>query len=154
MLLGLSTVSSKKLFVVHKFCFVSFIASASLYMCLSIFLFSKYCGNLGYSDIGTNSETKSFYIKKRILKGSAITISSMMIFYWYHNAFCQPYVYTLFCVAEYLVVILNMAFHWCAYYDFDGLSVEIPFNLQYICRRVVLDKKQRGTEQEHLTITI
>ena len=124
MLLGLSAVSSKEHFTIHKTCFGLFIGSASVYMCLSTYLFSRKCGNLGFDDIGI--ETKSYTAKIRTLKRSATTISSMILFYWYHNAYCQSYAYSLFCVTEYFVVLLNIYFHWCAYYDFQGMSVKIP----------------------------
>lgn len=46
-----------------------------------------------------------------------------MYLYWRHNAYCEPGVYTLFALAEYCVVLSNIAFHSTLYYDFHGKSV-------------------------------
>ena len=42
----------------------------------------------------------------------------MLYFYWRHNEYCEPYVYSFFCVCEYVIVLSNIAFHGTAYYDF------------------------------------
>ena len=150
MLLGLSIVSSQEQFEIHKFCFANFILFASIYMCLTIYLFSHYCGYdvrgnpLGY--IGIKNERKSFHCKQIILKINLITIPLMILFYWYHNSSCRPYVYTFFCLTEYAVVLLNMSFHMCAYLDFYGLSVEVPsiINTKHNIT------ESRKSENEHL----
>ena len=123
-LLGLSTISSKQYFLVHKIFFGGFIGFASLYMGSSVYLFSRNCGQLGYD--GKNGRKTASY-KKKILtvKRSGLMILLMLLFYWYHNAYCQPYAYSLFCISEYIVVLLNLDFHWCAVYDFKDISVQI-----------------------------
>ena len=73
----------------------------------------------------------------------------MIIFYWYHNASCRPYVYTMFCITEYLVVLLNMSFHMCAYLDFYGLSVEVPSVDNIVSTRYNVIEGRRK-ENEHL----
>ena len=143
-------VSSQEQFEIHKFCFANFILFASIYMCLTIYLFSHYCGfdyrssPLGY--IGVKNEKKSFECKQLILKINLVVIPLMVLFYWYHNASCRPYVYTFFCLTEYAVVLLNMGFHMCAYMDFYGLSVEVPsvINSKYTVT------ESRRKETEHL----
>ena len=118
MLIGLTAFSSKGHHLVHEIFFVLFVGSTYLYMCLSTYLFSVNYANLGADDI----KTKSYHARIRTLKRSTLTILSLILFYWYHNASCRPYVYSLFCVAQYIFVLLVIHFHWCAYYDFDGLS--------------------------------
>ena len=152
MLLGLTIVSSQEQFDIHKFCFANFILFASVYMCLTIYLFSN-CGfdvrssPLGY--IGIKTERRSFQYKQLILKVNLVIIPLMLIFYWYHNASCRPYVYTLFCITEYLVVLLNMGFHMCAYLDFYGLSVEVPSVDNIFMSKHNLQDGRRN-EHEHL----
>ena len=127
-LLGLSIVSSQEQFDIHKVCFGSFIAFAFIYMCLSIYLF-EYCGfDIRRSPVGFTGmkcERKSLHFKWLIVRSSFFMILVMIFFYWYHNTSCKPYVYTVFCLSEYLVVLLNMGFHGCAYYDFYGHSVNL-----------------------------
>lgn len=122
-------------------------------MCLTIYLFSPNCGfdvrasPLGYNGIKT--ERTSFQYKQLILRVNLVIIPLMIIFYWYHNASCRPYVYTLFCITEYLVVLLNMSFHMCAYLDFYGLSVEVPSVDNSITSRSNVPEGRRN-EHEHL----
>jgi hypothetical protein len=41
-----------------------------------------------------------------------------MIAYFYqrHNRYCEAYVYSMFCLSEYLAIVLNMIFHLCGPY--------------------------------------
>ena len=137
-LLGLSTISSKQLFLIHKTFFGVFIGSVSLYMGSSTYLFSKNCGMLGYEE-KSGRKTISYLKKILIVKISGIMIILMRLFYWYHNAYCRPYAYTLFCVSEYIVVLLNLNFHWCAFYDFQDVSIKIPSsNMIHIQNKTVM----------------
>ena len=50
----------------------------------------------------------------------------MSYFYYWHNEYCTPYVYSFFCICEYVIVLSNMVFHATAYYDFSFINVVIP----------------------------
>ena len=55
-----------------------------------------------------------------------MTLVSVLLasyFYWRHNEYCEPYVYSLFALFEYTVVLCNMGYHGTAYYDFADWTV-------------------------------
>lgn len=56
--------------------------------------------------------------KVLLLKGTVIAGGLMCLFYWWHNTYCDPYIYSFFGICEYLLVLFNIAFHGTAYYDF------------------------------------
>ncbi|KAI1729069.1 frag1/DRAM/Sfk1 family domain-containing protein [Ditylenchus destructor] len=46
-----------------------------------------------------------------------------LYFFYRHNRYCEPGVYTIFALCEYAVVIFNILFHSTLYYDFHSRSV-------------------------------
>ncbi|XP_053203435.1 post-GPI attachment to proteins factor 2-like [Panonychus citri] len=101
-LIGLTYIGSTENHVYHAFCFTIFIISGSLGMTLV-----------------TNSTYKSRRIKSFLKYTNLISIGLAIVLYYRHNWFCEPGVYTLFALAEYVVVLTNIAFHFQAYYDFQ-----------------------------------
>nr|ACO15620.1 Post-GPI attachment to proteins factor 2 [Caligus clemensi] len=118
-LLGLSVVSSAEVFVIHKFCFGAFIACSFLYMLLvSYFLFNPKISGF----VSENRQDRlSLTLKRRIFKAQVFSIPLLLYFYYRHNSYCEPYVYSFFCISEYFIVLSNMAFHMTAYLDFKGM---------------------------------
>ncbi|VDK80002.1 unnamed protein product [Cylicostephanus goldi] len=117
-LLGLTAISSIENHGLHKLCFCGFAITATIYMLLSTWLF-HYSGRRRATNLGERS------YEYKIL-ACACSIISMMLatyLYWRHNTYCEPGVYTMFALAEYCVVIANIAFHSTLYYDFNGKSV-------------------------------
>jgi len=49
--------------------------------------------------------------KKRLILITIVSGLLMTYFYYRHNAYCEPYVYSMFCLTEYAVVVFNMIFH-------------------------------------------
>merc|ERR1712029_142982 len=126
-LLGLSVMGSQEEFEVHKFCFGVFVFTFFLYMSVSFYLFSR-CGFKPQ----TSSELTSLYLKKIIFCVNLLLIPLMVFFYYWHNEYCQPYIYSFFCLCEYLIVILNMVFHFMAYWDFQDVTLLIPSQSQIV----------------------
>ena len=69
---------------------------------------------------------KSLDYKKTILKVNVLAIPALMYFYWRHNAYCEPYVYSIFCLIEYAIVLTNVGYHFSGYYLLYGMEVLIP----------------------------
>jgi len=120
-LLGLSIVSSQEQFDIHKVCFGTFLATAFCYMGTSYYLYTC-CGFKPQN----SHELTSLQLKKIILSINVLLIPLLMFFYHRHNEYCEPYIYSWFCICEYLIVILNMVFHFLAYKDFRDLVLVIP----------------------------
>ena len=68
---------------------------------------------------------KSLALKRRILKSNFIAIPALVYFYWRHNTYCEPYIYTMFCFVEYLIVLMNIVYHFSGYYLLFGMDVRI-----------------------------
>lgn len=120
-LLGLSLVSSLENFDIHKICFVIFGVSGLIYFLLTYLLWSQ-CGLV----LETNEEIRSFKLKKSMLKLYLVCGCLMSYFYYRHNEYCEPYVYSFFCLCEYVIVCANMVFHQTASYDFAHVDLVVP----------------------------
>lgn len=123
-LLGLSLVSSLENFDVHKVCFVAFGVSSLIYFVLTIFLWKNFL------NLETNLEIKSLRVKTNVVKVYVFFGGCMSMFYYRHNEYCEPYVYSFFCICEYVIVVANMVFHATARYDFAQTNVQIPSRLR------------------------
>ena len=126
-LLGLTLVSSQEDFDVHKVCFVVFGLSGLAYFIITWYIWT-FCG----LPLETNAEIFSLRTKARALKTFLLCGLLMSYFYYRHNEFCEPYVYSLFCMCEYVIVGANMWFHFTASYDFAHINVVIPAKVGYL----------------------
>ncbi|KAG9348486.1 hypothetical protein JZ751_002222 [Albula glossodonta] len=122
-LLLLTYVSSNETYSLHKKGFIMFIGSALLHMMTTCWLW-KIIKKYSIS----NEELKSYRWKKHLFVSSLILCAAASGFYWKHNKYCEPGIYTLFALCEYLVVLCNMAFHMTAFWDFGSkeLTVTTP----------------------------
>ncbi len=117
-LLGLTLVTSYDNFDVHKICFATFGISSLIYLGISYFLWTQ--------GRRPTDNAISISVKRTVLKlffGFGCLLS---YFYYLHNTYCYPYVYSLFCICEYVIVIANMVFHLTAYFDFAYVKVVTP----------------------------
>ncbi|XP_033224392.1 post-GPI attachment to proteins factor 2-like [Belonocnema kinseyi] len=114
-LVSLSFWSSNENYAIHKLSFITFLVMSIIHMFLSYFLMIK-CKNLT-KDV---SETISLKWKFRSMVLNITSIFLAGYFFYRHNTFCEPLVYSMFALAEYLVVVTNMSFHSTAAWDFVG----------------------------------
>uniref|UniRef100_A0A0K0G406 Post-GPI attachment to proteins factor 2 (inferred by orthology to a C. elegans protein) n=1 Tax=Strongyloides venezuelensis TaxID=75913 RepID=A0A0K0G406_STRVS len=112
-LLLLTTISSTDDHFLHKCSFVGFVTTAMIHMYLSTWLY-----NHSNRRRVTNFGEKIY--QKRVLSviSCTLSLSLAMYFYWRHNTYCEPGIYTLFALSEYVYIASNIAFHFTTYYDF------------------------------------
>ena len=61
--------------------------------------------------IADAKELRLVRIRMRLAKLMAASTLVMTYLYYRHNAYCEPYVYSFFCIAEYVVIVINMSYH-------------------------------------------
>ncbi|XP_071525713.1 post-GPI attachment to proteins factor 2-like [Panulirus ornatus] len=114
-LLGLSFVSSKENYDVHKVFFIVFMVCSELYMVLTCLLLKDNARRL------TTPLERLAYLKKKQLMAANLTSFFVALYFFYrHNTYCEPGMYSVFAFLEYMVVLSNMGFHMTAYYDFHN----------------------------------
>lgn len=99
----------------HKMSFIGFLACAMAYMMLSTWLFD-YSGRRRTVSHGE----KSFQYKVFCCGASTLALLLALYFFYRHNTYCEPGVYTFFALSEYAVVVFNILFHSTLHYDFHG----------------------------------
>nr|CAD7197806.1 unnamed protein product [Timema douglasi] len=122
-LVGLTFISSSENYSVHEKCFMMFMVTSELYMMLTCYLLrSMRC------QPPDNVETRSLRIKYQLLVVNVISFALAAYCFLRHNWYCEPGVYSLFSLCEYVVVLTNMGFHMTASWDFHGreLLVWLP----------------------------
>ena len=72
----------------------------------------------------TSVPTKFIILRRVIASLSVICVAMIAIFYYRHNRYCEAYVYSLFCLSEYVSIVLNMVFHLVGAY-IGWLSVAV-----------------------------
>ncbi|CAH3115071.1 hypothetical protein pdam_00006730 [Pocillopora damicornis] len=122
-LLTLTYISSTDNFDVHEGSFIVFMASAILFMLLTCILF-----RLTATQPMTDEEYKLFKRKVGTMSFNCCSFGLAVYFYLRHNWYCEPYMYTLFALSEYLTVVSNIAFHWLCTWIFSGCSISILHN--------------------------
>lgn len=73
-----------------------------------------------------NDDEKRWY-RARIIFASihALTFATAVYLYIRHNTYCEPYVYSLFALCEYIVVTMNICFHGTGLYEWGHLKYVI-----------------------------
>jgi len=142
-LLSLTIVSSQENFPIHSWAFGIFGAASTFYMLIVVYLVKR----CGYQH-ENRFEKKGIEWKVWLLKGTLFVGLLMCYFYWRHNAYCEPYIYSFFGMCEYLLVLFNIAFHGTAYYDFYDREITVlkPSSHQ----KNIYSNRSTASDQEHL----
>ncbi|XP_043244960.1 post-GPI attachment to proteins factor 2-like isoform X2 [Amphibalanus amphitrite] len=119
-LLGLSFVTSSENFPFHKASFIVFLFCSELYMLITCWL--SWLPRL-YPVKRLDARSRRHKLLFFML--NFISLVFAMFFYARHNARCEPGVYTLFALSEYVVVLSNIAFHMTAYWDFHDKVLDL-----------------------------
>ncbi|XP_043269863.1 post-GPI attachment to proteins factor 2-like isoform X2 [Venturia canescens] len=122
-LVTLSFWSSNENYAFHKLSFITFLIMALVHMSLAWYI-SKHCR----ASAKDHSETTSQRWKTRSLILNVASIFAACYFFWRHNAYCEPFVYSMFAMCEYMVVLSNMGFHVTAAWDFAGRSLMLSMH--------------------------
>ena len=109
-LLVLSFAPSKEDFRLHQVAFVAFIVCSQAYMLLSYRLWSQV----------KDRDPTGHSFKASMLKLNFGFIVTALYWYYRHNTYCEPVVYSLFCICEYGIVLTNIGYHFAAFYDFGN----------------------------------
>lgn len=109
-LLVLSFWTSSRHYPVHEKAFITFILMSELYMILVCIIHSRF----------KKRHKKSLKWKVRLFSTNISCILLATYCFMRHNSLCEPYVYSIFALAEYIVVLTNMGFHTTAYFEFEN----------------------------------
>ncbi|XP_052792525.1 post-GPI attachment to proteins factor 2-like [Mya arenaria] len=119
-LVTLTAISSTENGEIHEYSFVMFMICSQLYMILSCVLI-KWTYNVGV--VTPTAEDKAWLIRKVFLQVFNLAIFFISIyFYFRHNSYCEPYIYSYFALCEYLTILSNIAFHSICCVDFHMYS--------------------------------
>uniref|UniRef100_A0A182IMP2 CWH43-like N-terminal domain-containing protein n=1 Tax=Anopheles atroparvus TaxID=41427 RepID=A0A182IMP2_ANOAO len=118
-LVGLSLWTSSNNYEIHKFCFGAFVICSILYMLLVVFIHRL----TRTGDLLMLTERKSLHYKRRLLVVNVASIVCAVYFFVRHNNHCEPGIYSLFALSEYVFVYSNIGFHTTAYWDFINANM-------------------------------
>lgn len=112
-LVTLSFWTSDENYAFHKLSFITFLLMSFIHMIVAYFLMRN-CRNITREW----SETASLKWKWRSMLLNVSSILCACYFFYRHNKYCEPLVYSMFALSEYGVVLSNMGFHSTAAWDF------------------------------------
>lgn len=122
-LMTLTYISSTDNFAVHEYSFIVFMVCAMLYMFLSCILFWLTANKPMSAEDCTLFRRKIF-----IMVFNYCAFGLAVYFFFRHNSYCEPGVYTLFALAEYCTIVSNIAFHWVCSWQFNGSTLLLAFS--------------------------
>ncbi|XP_066287202.1 post-GPI attachment to proteins factor 2-like isoform X3 [Branchiostoma lanceolatum] len=119
-LVVLTYVSSTENPDIHEVSFISFVVCSEVYMFFTCVLL-KWSAYKPMSE----QEQQSLRWKSVMFVANVSSFLTSVYFYFRHNWYCEPGVYTMFALCEYIVVVTNIAFHYTAVLDFPTFSVTV-----------------------------
>ncbi|XP_017893650.1 post-GPI attachment to proteins factor 2-like [Ceratina calcarata] len=119
-LVTLSFWTSDENYAFHKFSFITFLIMSFVHMLVAYFIMRN-CRNVTKE----SSEAASLQWKRRTMMTNVLCILLACYFFYRHNKYCEPLVYSMFALSEYGVVLSNMGFHSTAAWDFASSRLMI-----------------------------
>ncbi|CAK9821141.1 Post-GPI attachment to proteins factor 2 [Anthophora plagiata] len=119
-LVTLSFWTSDENYAFHKLSFITFLITSFVHM-LIVYYIMRYCHIVTKEP----SENTSLKWKWRSMMSNVLCIMFACYFFYRHNKYCEPLVYSLFALSEYGVVLSNMGFHSTAAWDFANSRLMI-----------------------------
>lgn len=119
-LVTLSFWTSDENYAFHKLSFITFLITSFIHMFLMYFIMRN-CRSVTKDWF----DTASMKWKRRAMMLNVSCILIACYFFYRHNKYCEPFVYSLFALSEYGVVLSNMGFHLTAALDFATTHVMI-----------------------------
>ncbi|XP_031845381.1 post-GPI attachment to proteins factor 2 isoform X1 [Nomia melanderi] len=119
-LVTLSFWTSDENYAFHKLSFITFLIMSFIHMVVTYFIM-KNCRNVTRE----SSETASMKWKWRAMVLNVLSTICACYFFYRHNRYCEPLVYSMFALSEYGVVLSNMGYHSTAAWDFANSRLMI-----------------------------
>lgn len=103
-------------FPVHRAAVVVFLCASLVHMLFDAYLERSILEKPVQSGLLNTTEFIVSLVRRRqdMVKLAVANAFLMCCLYNLHNFLCLPYMYSFFCISEYLMVIVNMAFHMCS----------------------------------------
>ncbi|XP_017798142.1 PREDICTED: post-GPI attachment to proteins factor 2-like [Habropoda laboriosa] len=112
--------TSDENYAFHKLSFITFLITSFVHM-LVVYYIVRNCHIVTREP----SETTSLKWKRRSMMSNVFCIILACYFFYRHNKYCEPLVYSMFALSEYGVVLSNMGFHSTAAWDFANSRIMI-----------------------------
>ncbi|XP_016919441.1 post-GPI attachment to proteins factor 2 [Apis cerana] len=119
-LISLSFWTSNENYVFHKVSFITFLITSVIHMQIAYYIMRN-CRNITKE----SSEAISLKWKRRSMMLNLLCILFAAYFFYRHNKYCEPLVYSMFALSEYGVVLSNIGFHSTTAWDFANSSLMI-----------------------------
>ncbi|EFN69959.1 Post-GPI attachment to proteins factor 2 [Camponotus floridanus] len=121
-LVTLSFWTSDENYTFHKMSFIMFLITSFIHMFLAYYIMRN-CLN-----VAKDFHDTSLKWKWRSMMLNVFSIFIACYFFYRHNKYCEPFVYSMFALSEYGVVISNMGYHLTAALDFATTRFMISGN--------------------------
>jgi hypothetical protein len=122
-LLLLTFISSTEIHWIHECSFIGFMICSLLHMFVTVLIDYFWPRTISY-----RVNDQEILVRSKRLKWFIVNISSFFIsvyFFFRHNSFCEPNIYSMYCLFEYFVVLTNIAYHSVVMDEWDSQAGQI-----------------------------
>ncbi|XP_074650036.1 acyltransferase PGAP2-like [Tubulanus polymorphus] len=123
-LMVLTCVSSTENFDVHENSFIVFMVCSEIYMLLQLITF-RWARD--WKPLNDPIVKKSYRHKCFFFLANISIFLLAVYFFFRHNSYCEPGVYTLFALCEYFVVLTNILYHSTLRFDIPNAVVTYAY---------------------------